>query len=170
MSRITLWFTTTVFALGLLGALAYSEEHMGGAGIGKPSSLRHLMGASVTTPRGEELGRITDFAIDAHGRVAFVIVARGGFFRVGGKEVAIPYSSFAYDRMERHFVLDVTKEKLNAAPPFAMRDLLDERWAEKVYRYFGKAPYWTEGKLVEEEFRNQEPLENSGDSGYDDSY
>jgi hypothetical protein len=42
-----------------------------------------------------------------------------------------------------------------------MRDLTNETWAENVYRYFGRQPYWTEGGLVKEgmESMEEEPME-----------
>ncbi len=144
--------TVMLAFFGAMAIYAYADGPKA-ATLGKPSSLSDLVGLYVSDPKGEVLGRVADFVIDPQGHVAFVILASGGFLGFGEKEVAVPFGSFAYDRERRRFVLDLTKEKLDEAPMFMMRDLYSEKWAAEDYRYFGQAPYWGEGKLVEKGIR-----------------
>ncbi len=148
MHRIIIRAAATVCFLGVMAVYAYGGDPMG-ASLGRPSSLISLVGTHVFNFKGMPLGRVTDFVIDSQGHATFVILAHGGFLGFGERETAVPFSSFGYDRQERHFVLDLTKEKLDGAPMYSIRDLYSEKWAKEDYRYFGQAPYWTEGELVE---------------------
>jgi len=163
MAKITTLMLAVVFALGFLVTNAFADEQKA-MGMGKPSALTSFTGTHVLNPKGEYLGRVSDFVIDSQGHVTFVVVSHGGFLRIGETDVAIPFGSFTYDRQKSHFVLDLTRDKLNTAPVFTKRDLYIEKWAEDVYRHFGQAPYWTEGELVEKGIKpREEPLSDIGD-------
>lgn len=165
MAKITIFIISLVFALGFLAPNALADDRAEMT-IGKPFAFSSMAGTSVHNPKGEYLGWISDFVIDSHGKVTFAVVSHGGFLRIWEKDVAVPYGSFSYDREKAHFVLDATSDKLNTAPKFTRRDLYNEQWAEDVYRYFGQAPYWTEGELVE---KGIEPMEEPL-TGYDESF
>jgi sporulation protein YlmC with PRC-barrel domain len=168
MAKITIQWVAVVFAFGFMFTNAFADEQMG-TGMGKPFALSSMVGTSVLDPKGEYLGRASDFVIDSQGHVTFVVVSHGGFLRIGETEVAIPFGSFTYDRPKSHFVLDLTRDKLNTAPAFTKRDLYSEKWAEDVYRHFGQAPYWTEGELVEKGVKPmEEPISDFG--GYFNPY
>jgi hypothetical protein len=142
-------------ALTFFVANAYAAEQMA-TGWSRPYGVSEFVGAFVQNPQGVELGRITDFVIDSQGRVTFAILSHGGFLRMGEKTVAIPFSALTYDGMGRHFVLNISREKLESAPNFAIKDLSSEKWADDVYTYFGQMPYWTEGGLVKGGMQAQE--------------
>jgi sporulation protein YlmC with PRC-barrel domain len=162
MAKIATLWMAVVFVFGFMFANAFADEQMA-MSMGKPSALSTLVGTNVLNPKGEYLGRVSDFVIDSQGHVAFVVVAHGGFLRIGETDVAIPFGSFAYDRQKSHFVLDLTGDKLITAPTFTKRDLYNEKWAEDVYRHFGQAPYWTEGELVEKGIKpKEEPILDFG--------
>ncbi len=144
-----------VFALGLFAASAYASEEMT-KGMNKPYGLSEILGSSVRNLQGFYLGRITDLVVDPHGRVAFAVLSHGGFLRMGEESVAIPFEALTYDSMGKHFALDITPERFKSAPAFTTRDLTNEKWADDVYRYFGRTPYWTEGGLV---LGGAEPIE-----------
>jgi sporulation protein YlmC with PRC-barrel domain len=156
MAKTMRMMAAVVFALGLWVTTALADEPTA-MGMGKPFALSSLEGTHVFTPKGEYLGRVSDMVIDSQGQVTFMVVSHGGFLRLGGKQTAVPFGSFSYDREKRHFVLNSTLEQLSRAPVFTKRDLYSEKWAEDVYRHFGKAPYWTEGELVE---KGMKPMED----------
>ena len=113
-------------------------------GLGGPFEMSELTGTPVKNLQGEYLGRIRDFVLDHEGRVAFGIIAHGGFLGIGEKSVAVPFHKLTYGHKERFFVLDISKERFATAPTFD-RYMLSRTWAEDAYRYFGLQPYWTEG-------------------------
>jgi sporulation protein YlmC with PRC-barrel domain len=102
-----------------------------------------LIGAGVQGSYGERAGKVDDYVIDSsNGRIAFV-----GLSDVEGRRdtmVAVPFS--ALSRTEEHaFALDISRERLAAAPSFHdYAQVGDRSWAESSYRFFGIQPYWTE--------------------------
>ncbi len=155
MVRFNMMALVAVFALGLFAASAYASEEMA-KGMHRPYGLSELLGSNVKNLQGDYLGRITDLVVDPHGKVTFAVLSHGGFLGMGGASVAVPFEALKYDSAGEHFALDITPQRLNSAPAFTMRDLTNEKWAEDVYRYFGRQPYWTEGGLVME---GAEPVE-----------
>jgi sporulation protein YlmC with PRC-barrel domain len=169
MAKISIFLMALVFAFGFMVQNALAEDQMA-MSIGKPSALSSIVGTDVMNHKGEYLGRVADFVIDSQGHVTFMVLAHGGFLRINEKEVAVPFSSFAYDREKRHFVLDLTRDRLYMAPVFTKRDLYNEKWAEDVYRYFGQAPYWTEGELVGKGIKPMEQPKKDDFGGSFDPY
>ena len=159
MAKVSMIALAAVFALGIFAAGAYASEEMA-KGMDRPYGMSELLGSSVKNLQGDYLGRITDLVVDSHGRVTFAVLTHGGFLGMGGTTVAIPFEALAFNPMGMHFALDITQERLNSAPAFTKRDLANEKWAEDVYRHFGRQPYWTEGGLVMEGATIQEePME-----------
>ena len=91
---------------------AFADDQMA-MSMGKPSALNSMVGTYVLSPKGEYLGRVSDFVIDSQGHVTFVVVSHGGFLRIGETDAAVPFRSFSYDRQKSHFVLDLTRDKLD---------------------------------------------------------
>ena len=64
---------------------------------------------------------------------------------MGEKLFAVPFSAFEYDTKENEYILDVSKERLQAAPGFDADhwpSMSDEKWNRDVYMYYERAPYW----------------------------
>ncbi len=105
-----------------------------------------LAGDNVVNNNKEDLGTIEHLMIDlASGRVAYAVLSFGGFLGMGDKLFAIPWSALKVDTVEKQFVLDVAKEKLENAPGFDKDnwpDMADRDWAKGVYNYYDAKPYW----------------------------
>jgi sporulation protein YlmC with PRC-barrel domain len=150
------WTKTWVSAISLLSLLfvtvSFAAEP---ARVGETSYIYRaskLIGTDVENPQGETLGDIKEVVIDPEtGRIAYAVLAFGGFLGMGEKYFAIPWEALApktpttkgaqYDR----FVLNVDKERLKNAPSFNKDnwpDMADRRWAQQVYSYYGIQPYW----------------------------
>ncbi len=109
-----------------------------------------LIGLKVENTQGEDLGKISDMAIDPQdNRVAFAVLAHGGTFGMGEKYTAIPLSALTLkgdkDSKPKMFVLNMDKERLAQAPTFDKNSWPDKKTAEESYRYFGQHPYWNTG-------------------------
>ena len=148
MAKIMILFMAAFFAFGFFAPNVLAD-HQAGMMTGRPYSFISMFGTSVLNAKGEYLGRVSEFVMDSKGHAIFVVVSHGGFGGIGKKDIAVPYGSFSYDRQKGQFILDVTSDKMKMAPAFKKQDLYSEKWAEDMYRYFGQAPYWHEGKLVE---------------------
>jgi uncharacterized protein YrrD len=108
--------------------------------------VSNIIGTDVVNPQGESLGDIKDVVIDPRtGRVAYAVVAFGGFLNLGEKLFAIPFSSFDYRAAVDKYSLDISKERLQDAPGFDPDHwpaLADEAWNREMYRYYDRTPYW----------------------------
>ena len=148
MAKISLLILMVMISVGFVTADLYGAEQMA-TSVGRPFEVSEMVDTQVKNQQGEYLGWIDDFVVDSQGRVAFLVVAHSGFLGINKKTTAVPFASLAYNREKHLFVLDISKERLDAAPMFSIRDLYNEKWADEMYRYFGQQPYWTEGELVE---------------------
>lgn len=110
--------------------------------------ISDLMGKNLTNPNGDKLGDIQEIGIDVRGgRMAFFVLASGGFLGLGDKTFAIPWEAVSVIRKDdkEQFLLSTTKEKLEKAPQFKDDDwakVSDPAWAGDLYRYYGNRPYW----------------------------
>jgi len=76
-------------------------------------------GEAVVNRDGEELGHLEQIVIDARsGRAAYAVLARGGVFGLGERFHAVPWQAFEIDANRRRIVLDIARERLDAAPGF----------------------------------------------------
>ena len=111
-----------------------------------PVKASSIIGTDVVNPKGESLGDVKEVVIDPRtGKVAYAVVSFGGFLGMGEKLFAIPFSAFKYDVTKNDYVLDVSKERLKAAPGFDANHwpaMSEEKWNRDVYKYYGRPPYW----------------------------
>jgi len=105
-----------------------------------------LKGDRVRNRAGEELGTLQDIMIDVHnGRVAYAVLASGGFLGMGGKLLAIPWSTLRIDEDTHEFLLDVERGVLEAAPGFDKDnwpDFADADFGSRLHLHYGQTPYW----------------------------
>ena len=117
------------------------------------TNFRRTLGATslvhdrVVNLSGEDLGAIEELMIDVTtGRVAYAVLAYGGFMGIGNKLFALPWSALTVDEGKKRFVVNATKEALERMPGFDKDhwpDLNDLEYATGVYRQWGATPYWT---------------------------
>ncbi len=165
MMKFILAMLIGALGLALVATNADPAEQMP-SGMGRAFAVDKIIGVHVKNPQGDVLGRITDLVVDSEGGVALVVLSHGGFLRINEKATAIPFSALQYDPNAKDLILDISKEKLAAAPAFKMSDLSSQRGAEDIYRYFGQAPSWSEegelfkgvNKPLEEVQAERQPL------------
>ena len=122
-------------------------------GIGRKTlSSSTLIGDSVVSRRGEDLGRIEELMIDPEeGRVSYAVVSVGGLLGMGDKLLAIPMQALHLSRGDKSFILDVDEEKLKNAPGFDKDnwpDMADTQWGSTIHSYYGRTPYWDESTRI----------------------
>lgn len=125
---------------GCTGAMSISHEMMSRSG--ETVEVSKLIGTSVKNPQGEDIGRIIDIVTGPEGRVAFAVLS----YEVSADtqmRVAVPFVALSCE--EQNCVLNASKETFDSAPTFVSEDdLVEQKLAEDIYRYFGIQPYWTE--------------------------
>jgi hypothetical protein len=83
-----------------------------------------LMDATVQSTEGEGIGEVTNIIVTPDGRVEGVVVGVGGFLGIGQKDVAVQMNQITIQLEEQGetddliFVLNATREQLEAAPEF----------------------------------------------------
>jgi uncharacterized protein YrrD len=106
-----------------------------------------LTGDRVVNLQGETLGKITDIMLDVpRGRIAYAVMASGGFLGLGEKLFALPWSALTLDPQRECFVMDASAARFNNAPGFdhghwpssAEFDGL----GEQIHSYWGSRNYW----------------------------
>lgn len=111
-----------------------------------PVKASSMIGTDVVSPTGDNLGDVKEVVIDPRsGKVAYAVVSFGGFLGMGEKLFAIPFSAFQYNMEENEYVLDISKERLKAAPGFDADNwpsMSEEKWNRDVYKYYERSPYW----------------------------
>jgi len=105
-----------------------------------------VTGDSVVNRKNEDLGKIEEIMLDpTSGRIAYAVLSFGGFLGMGDKLFAIPWSALELDTINKRFILDTPKQKLETAPGFDKDnwpDMADRAWGESVYTHYGQRPYW----------------------------
>jgi sporulation protein YlmC with PRC-barrel domain len=103
-----------------------------------------LLGESVVNMLEHSLGDIKEIMLDMRsGRVAYAVLAFGGFLGMGEKLFAVPWEALKLDTTNQRFVLDVDKDRLKSAPGFnpdAWPDMSDVEWARQVHTFYGTDP------------------------------
>ena len=111
-----------------------------------------LIGDSVVNGQDEDLGDIKEIMLDMRsGQVAYAVLAFGGFLGMGEKLFAVPWQALQLDTINKRFVLDVDKQRLQNAPGFdpdAWPDMSDLGWSQQIHSFYGTDPNYTGGMTM----------------------
>ncbi len=114
---------------------AYALDSTSGADIHKRSLI-------VKNWKGEYIGTSHHVVMDpSTANIVFIIVSldQGEY-----KEIAVPAGLFFIDKEHGSLILNISKKQLGSSPAYHDSDLQDPEFINKVYRYFGITPPWTE--------------------------
>ncbi len=114
------------------------------SGRGDPMDTVSLNGDCVRDAEGEEIGRIEGVMLDgSRDRIMYAILSIGGSLVGDGRLFAVPWSVLKVNSDETCVVLEISKERLQAAPRFG-RDswpsITDRGWRDEVDAYYGVRP------------------------------
>lgn len=111
------------------------------------NSGMHLMGAEtligndVCNQNGDDLGDIKEIMLDTTtGKVCYAVLSFGGVLGIGSKLFAVPWNALTLDMDEKHFVLNVDKDRLENAPGFDKDNwpnMADKSWENEIHSYYG---------------------------------
>ena len=102
-------------------------------------------GTNVYNRAGEHLGTVADIMIDkVSGRAIYAVMSFGGFLGIGEKYHPLPWATLTYDTEKAGYVVDLDKEKLEAAPNYDGGS--DFAWTSdygrRVDNYYQTPSFW----------------------------
>ena len=104
-----------------------------------------LIGEDVYNHKDEDLGDIKEIMLDMNtGAVAYAVLSFGGFLGIADKLFAVPWKALKLDTENKRFILNVDKERLEAAPGFDKDDwpnMADPTWQNTINSYYGTKSY-----------------------------
>ncbi len=101
-------------------------------------------GTAVYDRQATRLGSIHNVMIDKmNGQVGYVVIGFGGFLGIGERYHPLPWRCLSYDQAVGGYVVDLTRQKLEAAPhyPAGESPWSDPAYGRSVYDYYG-VPYY----------------------------
>jgi hypothetical protein len=118
-----------------------------GQTTGKPLiESDRVEGTAVYDPKGNEIGSIKRLMIEkVSGRVAYAVMAFGGFLGMGADEHIVPWNKLNYDTSLGGYRTDITEEQLHGAPAFApdrSADWPDRDRERDLHDYYRVPYYW----------------------------
>jgi hypothetical protein len=86
-----------------------------------PHDVETILGKSVRSSAGEDMGRLVDVVVDRDGRPRAAIIDFGGFLGVGSRKIAVDWGvlKFAHDKDKGDLItVELTRDQVKAAPEF----------------------------------------------------
>ena len=100
-----------------------------------------LIGDSVVNAAEEDLGDIKEIMLDMQtGQIAYAVLSFGGVLGLGDKLFAVPWQALQLDTVNKRFVLDCSKEKLESAPGFdkdRWPDMASPEFGTQIHNFYG---------------------------------
>jgi sporulation protein YlmC with PRC-barrel domain len=97
-----------------------------------------LLGANVRSRQNLTLGSVEDLITDREtGKIAYLVIARGGILGIGEKYVPVPWENFMINPDKTLLVLDTTRNAMDAAP-----DVHKDRFGPKSEQSVKVDAYW----------------------------
>jgi sporulation protein YlmC with PRC-barrel domain len=151
-----------MFALAFIPAASYSKTTVGQSldektttsdkasetGNNMKFQASKIIGKGVQNDQGEYLGVIRDLMIDQqNGGISFALLSPGGVLGIPMRFVPVPFGAVTFSPAKNVYLLDMSREKILAAPGFDRGELPQQAsrtWETEVFRYYGQTPAWGE--------------------------
>jgi hypothetical protein len=80
-----------------------------------------ILGKSVRSVAGEDMGRLVDVVVDRNGQPRAAVIDFGGFLGVGSRKIAVDWTVLKFRRDDGKpnvVIVELTKDQVKAAPEF----------------------------------------------------
>jgi sporulation protein YlmC with PRC-barrel domain len=107
-------------------------------------SADDLIGRTVVSSDGEELGRIENLLFAETGQIEYIVFSRGGgIWRLGGNLVPVPWeaANLQVDQGDR-LRADLTRRQFESAPTLVggQEQITSPQYGQRVHGYYGTEP------------------------------
>ncbi len=115
---------------------------------GHTSAIRakKVIGTNVKDTAGRKIGEIEDVVLDKKSNsILFAVIGFGGFLGMAEKYHPVPWTALDYDEDQGSYVVNYTKEQLQAAPAGSIEELTRDdgmQFRDRVYDYYKAPRYW----------------------------
>ena len=115
---------------------------------GHTSAIRakKVIGTNVKDAAGRKIGEIEDVVLDKKSNsILFAVIGFGGFLGMAEKYHPVPWSALDYDEDQGSYVVNYTKDQLQAAPAGSIDELTRDdgmQFRDRVYDYYKAPRYW----------------------------
>ena len=109
-------------------------------------STRKVEGRPVFGEDGQKLGKVHSLMIGKRdGKVAYAVLAFGGFLHLGEHVHPIPWDLLSYDIEKRGYVIGLNQKQLEQVPSFILDQddrPVDRDYQEQLNSYWTQTPWW----------------------------
>lgn len=136
MNRTYVVARTLTLALGLIAVSNAQDPTRQPAGSQSFMRSSQVVGLELRNHQNESIGKIEDVIFDNNGQVAYVIVGADAEGKLG----AVPWNAVKPAGDGRALTVNLTKEKIAAAPMFERNtwpDFADAQWTTQVRSFYG---------------------------------
>jgi sporulation protein YlmC with PRC-barrel domain len=115
---------------------------------GHTSAIRvsKVIGTNVQDASGKKIGEVKDVIVDKQSNnIMFAVLSFGGLLGMGEKYHPIPWAALDYDESRNAYVVDYSKEQLQAAPVGSVEELTQNdglNFRDRTYAYYEADRYW----------------------------
>jgi sporulation protein YlmC with PRC-barrel domain len=126
----------------------YSRSDTMTTSSGHTSAIRatKVLGSKVQDPKGQKIGEVKDVVLDKESNnILFAVVSFGGFLGMAEKYHPLPWAALDYDESQNSYVVNYTKEQLQAAPAGSVEELTQNdglTYRDRTYKYYKVDRYW----------------------------
>ncbi|MFW0756350.1 PRC-barrel domain-containing protein [Pseudomonas sp. H11T01] len=108
--------------------------------------ITRIINSRVSSLDGQDIGKLSDVLIDLRtGKIAYAVLAEGGFFGRSNVLHAVPWSALKFDGDAKLFHIAATAARVREDTGFqqdAWPNIEDRQWAHSLHRFYNTAPYW----------------------------
>ncbi len=102
--------------------------------------VSNLLGKTVVSQKGEDLGKIEDLVLSKDACLEFIILAPGGVLGTGDRLIPIPWKAVKTGAQADTIIIDMDRSQLEKAPSFESKkwpNLTESEWYRNIRGFFG---------------------------------
>lgn len=106
-------------------------------------SSSDVNGTAVYSQDGTHIGTIDHLMIDkVTGKVAYAVMAFGGFLGLGEEHYPVPWNALTYDTRLNGFVTHISEQDVKGAPERRDDWYQDRDWERRTHDHYRAEHYW----------------------------